>query len=151
MNKLPFVKEFSAGGAVFKREAGNLFWLIQLNEGKQYWQLPKGHLEAGETLAQAALREVEEESGIVGRIIVALSPIEYFFVQDGTKIFKHVDWFLMEAAGGSTENYDPKEVDQAKFVTFDEAMATLSFEDENKVLNEANQLVNTGDFLTKLA
>jgi len=58
-----------AGGVVWRRTAGALqFLLVRPLDGSPVWVLPKGHIEAGETPAVAAVREVREEAGVVARL-----------------------------------------------------------------------------------
>jgi 8-oxo-dGTP pyrophosphatase MutT (NUDIX family) len=66
----------SAGGLVVE---GDRILLISTQGGRR-WQLPKGHIEEGETAEQAALREVREETGVTGQVMAPLSEVEYWFV-----------------------------------------------------------------------
>jgi 8-oxo-dGTP pyrophosphatase MutT (NUDIX family) len=80
------------------------------------WCLPKGRVEAKETLEEAALREVHEETGLRGTIARPLRPIEYTYQArsaDGnrTPIEKTVHFFLIEFSDGSTEDHDAEVVD----------------------------------------
>ncbi len=151
MAKLPLKFEYSAGGAVFKREKGQILWLVQERAGSNYWQIPKGHIEKGETAQEAAVREVEEESGIKPRIIAELSPIKYFYVIENERRAKQVKWFLMEYVSGSTDDFDPHEVSAAKFVPYNQAYELIKYDTEKTVLEEAQKLVTTGDFSTNLS
>jgi ADP-ribose pyrophosphatase YjhB (NUDIX family) len=74
--------EHSAGGVIL--EDGRVL-LIQMRnlEGKEVWTFPKGHLEAGETPRQAAIREVAEETGFDCEITGELYKAEYAFVRKG--------------------------------------------------------------------
>ena len=74
--------------------------------GRLRWSLPKGHVEHGETHEQAAIREVEEETGISGRITARLGSVEYTFVAQGRRIHKRVHHYLMEAVGGELSDAD---------------------------------------------
>ena len=67
--------------------------------GRLLWSLPKGHVEEGETAEDAAVREVEEETGIRGRVIAPLGTIDYWFVAEDRRIHKTVHHYLLEAAG----------------------------------------------------
>lgn len=148
---LPLKREFSAGGVVFRRINGQVLWLVQERAGHGYWQLPKGHIEKGESSQQAAVREVKEESGITVRIITKLSAIKYFYVIENERRFKQVQWYLMEYVAGSTADFDPREVSAAKFVPFKEAYKLIEYENEQKILQAADKLVRTGDFQSNLA
>lgn len=151
MVKTPLLRHFSAGGAVFKREDGNVLWLVQERAGHAYWQIPKGHIEKGEKSPETAVREVKEESGVDARVITKIDDEKYFFIQDGQRIFKTVSWFLMEYISGSTDDFNPREVSAAKFTAYNEAHDLIKFASEKGILEKAQELLNTGDFESKLA
>src|SRR4029077_451625 len=79
------------------------------------WSLPKGHIEAGETAEQAAVREVEEETGIAGEILAELGTIDFWFVADGRRIHKTVRHYLLRRVGGELSDADI-EVDEVAWV-----------------------------------
>ena len=108
------------------------------------WQLPKGRLEAGETAEQAAVREVEEETGVRGRVRHELPAIDYWFSQPDRRVHKRVDYFLLDYAAGSTEGYDPHEVDGAAWMPWDEALARLTFANERRVVEAARRAAEGG-------
>ncbi len=89
------IKEFCAGGLVFCNGK-----LLALERHNNVWLFPKGHIDPGENAAEAAIREVKEESGLTARIIEKLGVTSYSFLESGTEHFKTVEWFLMEAEPG---------------------------------------------------
>ncbi|MCX7570739.1 NUDIX domain-containing protein [Tumebacillus sp. DT12] len=92
------MKEISAGGIVFRKRDDHLdVLLIQDRYGRT--TLPKGHLEEGETVKQAALREVEEETGVKSQIVGdPLGVIHYRCRVPGKgPVMKEVTYYLMEA------------------------------------------------------
>ena len=97
------MKEISAGGVVYRETNGKLeVQMIQDRYGKI--TLPKGKMEAGETIEQTALREISEETGIEGRIIKPLEVVKYQYTLPGTGLVdKEVHYFLVEAIGGELE------------------------------------------------
>ncbi len=99
------------------------------------WCLPKGHVEAGETLAQTAEREVAEETGIIGRSLVTLGTIEYWFTTPQHRVHKMVYHYLLEATGGSLtiENDPDHEAIDAAWVFLDEAEQRLTFPNERRI------------------
>ncbi len=105
------------------------------------WCLPKGHVEPGETLPQTAEREVAEETGIVGRVLVTLGTIEYWFSTPEHRIHKMVHHYLLEATGGSlTIEDDPDhEAIDAVWVHLDEAHRMLTFPNERRIAELAWQ------------
>src|SRR5690242_21793015 len=102
--RLRRVDETSAGGLVVADDGVNepRAALIGRTDrrGRLLWSLPKGHIEEGETPEQTAVREVGEETGIVGAIIRPLGTIDYWFVAERRRIHKTVHHFLMEERGG---------------------------------------------------
>lgn len=94
--------EKTAGGVVYRKHKGQ--WEILLIRDRfGYISLPKGHLEGDETVEQAALREIAEETGISGRIVgEPLGVIEYEYRAGGRSGKKTVTYFLVEAVTGET-------------------------------------------------
>lgn len=96
--------EISAGGVVFRQnEQGQLqIQLIQDRYGKV--SLPKGKMEAGETVEQTALREIAEETGLEGVIVAPIDQIKYKYehASYGT-VNKEVHYYLVKAVGGTLQ------------------------------------------------
>lgn len=88
-------KEFAAGGLVGRRGKVLLVQMKNL-EGRVVWTFPKGHLEKGETWKQAALREVQEETGWKCRGLGRFAEARYKFTRDGRPVDKVVRWYRME-------------------------------------------------------
>src|SRR6476646_1842072 len=90
------VDETSEGGLIVDHESGAAAVIGRLDRrGRLLRSLPKGHIEAGVTAEQAAVREVEEETGISGVILGELGTIDFWFVADGRRIHKTVQHYLM--------------------------------------------------------
>ena len=137
------VEEISAGGIVVDRSGGRpLVALIGRKDrrGRLLWSLPKGHLEAGETAREAAVREVEEETGIRGRVLAELGTIDYWFVADGRRIHKTVHHYLLEADGGELSDEDV-EVDEVAWVPLGELRERLAYAGERRLAETAATLL----------
>ncbi len=137
------VEETSAGGLVVDRSAGRprvaLIGRVD-RRGRLLWSLPKGHLEDGETTEDAAVREVEEETGIRGRVLAALGTIDYWFVADDRRIHKTVHHYLLEASGGELSDQD-LEVDEVAWVPLDELRERLAYAGERRLAETAAGLL----------
>jgi 8-oxo-dGTP pyrophosphatase MutT (NUDIX family) len=96
-------KEISAGGVVYRSGSRGLeIQLIVDRYGKI--SLPKGKMEAGETIEETALREIQEETGTIGRVIAPLDIIKYTYQHPmHGKVDKEVHYYLVEAIGGETK------------------------------------------------
>jgi 8-oxo-dGTP pyrophosphatase MutT (NUDIX family) len=141
--RLPRVDETSAGGLVLDLSgAVPLGALIGRTNrrGRLLWSLPKGHLEAGETLEQAAIREVAEETGITGVIIGTLGTIDFWFVVDGRRVHKTVHHYLMRAVGGVLSDADV-EVTEVAWVPLPAIAEQLAYSDERNLLDRAVRLL----------
>ena len=137
------MEETSAGGLVVDRKNGQpVVALIGRKDrrGRLLWSLPKGHLEAGETAPEAAVREVEEETGIRGRVIAELGTIDYWFVAEGRRIHKTVHHYLLEASGGELSDEDV-EVDEVAWVPLDELRERLAYAGERRLAEAAAELL----------
>jgi 8-oxo-dGTP pyrophosphatase MutT (NUDIX family) len=111
--------------------------------GRLEWCLPKGHLEGTETPEQAAVREIEEETGIRGRIVAELGTIDYWFSVEGRRIHKTVHHYLLEATGGElTIEGDPDaEAVDVAWVPLTELGTRLAFPNERRIARTARSLL----------
>jgi len=108
--------------------------------GRLLWSLPKGHIEAGESAEEAAVREVAEETGIVGRIVGRLGTIDFWFMADGRRVHKTVHHFLLRAESGELSDADV-EVAAVAWVPLDEISSRLAYEDERALLVRVPELL----------
>lgn len=108
--------------------------------GRLRWSLPKGHVEAGETTEQAAMREVAEETGISGRITARLGSVDYTFTAAGKRIHKRVHHFLMVAIGGELSDADI-EVTEVAWVPLEELDERLAYAGERRLARRATELL----------
>lgn len=144
MRRLPAVNETSAGGVVVDVHEGRARIAIiarRNRSGRIEWCLPKGHVEPGETLQQTAEREVAEETGILGRVLVTLGTVEYWFSTPQHRIHKMVHHYLLEATGGHlTIAGDPdQEAIDAVWCQLDEVHQMLTFPNERRIAQVAWQ------------
>src|SRR5690242_15974874 len=100
------VRDVSAGGVVYRQRDGLLQVALVGKITPSRWGLPKGGQQRGESLEQAALREVSEETGLQARLICPLGDIQYWFRWGGRRHNKTVYFYLMEAIGGDLSLHD---------------------------------------------
>jgi 8-oxo-dGTP pyrophosphatase MutT (NUDIX family) len=138
----PEVEEISAGGVIIDVDNGvaRIAVIARRNRaGRVEWCLPKGHVEKEETLEQTAVREVAEETGIVGRVLASLGTIDYWFSASGTRVHKIVHHFLLEATAGELSiegDPDAEAIDVAWF-PLGEVESHLTFPNERQIAHEA--------------
>lgn len=133
----------SAGGVVVRPEPEGLHVAMIATRGRSRWGLPKGAPNPEESVAEAAIREVWEETGIHAEIISLLDRIEYFFRANDKLIRKEVDFFLMRYVEG-TIRPQLTEVDDVEWVELGEAIERASFESEKRILAMVEQAWRAG-------
>lgn len=138
------VDEVSAGGLVIN-EGGTKGLLIGRRDLKDasrerlLWSLPKGHIEAGETPQEAAIREVAEETGIQSEISRELGVIDFWFMAGGKRIHKTVHHYLFREVGGTLAP-QVSEVDDVGWFPLEEIISLLAYPDEKKLIAKSGEL-----------
>ncbi len=119
----------AAGGVVWRRSGAGIEVLLVHRPRYDDWTLPKGKLDSGEDHTAAALREVEEETGLRASLGPELAESEYV---DRRRRPKRVRWWAMTALGGTFVPGD--EVDQVRWLPVADAAATLTYDRDRAVL-----------------
>ena len=122
--------EFSAGGVVVRGDSCIVIVPTRrAADGTKVLALPKGHPDGGESAADAALREVREETGVEATLVEKLGDIRYWYMRDGRRIAKVVSFFLFDYVAGGLEDHD-HEVERADWMALDEAAHRLTYKGE---------------------
>jgi len=140
-------REFSAGGIVFKKQNGQIVWLIRRPapnpqyRGNLGWSFPKGWVDKGEKLEEAATREVKEEGGVVAKVISKLQTLKIFFTdQNGEKVMKFITYFVMEYVSDTPEGFG-WETAEAKWMAVTETQNLLIHKNEKELLVQAIKMI----------
>lgn len=133
--------EYSAGGVVLHEGRVLLIRTSDLR-GRTVWAFPKGKLDRGETAPQAAVREVEEETGWRCRIECELPRSEYWYQRAGQRVKKAVRWFRMAPIGDTGET--DGEVDEVAWVPVGEALDRLTYKSDQETLKRVTQAGRPG-------
>ncbi len=145
MPRLPVRTQVSAGGILFRYSGSRLEVAITRHydmRGDQVWSLPKGLVEEHEAPEETALREVEEETGLRGRIVAKVGESTYWYADPVQKVRykKTVHFYLMQYVSGDTSGHD-WEVEEVRWVSHEEALQLLSYKGEREMLARAIELL----------
>jgi len=136
------LEETSAGGVVFRRADGNGVVYLLIKDSYRNWGFPKGHVEPGEEPADAARREVAEETGLADLALHELvQEIDWFFRFHGRLIHKTCTFFLMESAAGDVCPQQDEGITACRWLPLEEALTTVSYANAREVLRMAGELV----------
>ena len=128
--------EVSAGAVVFYRGEQIEYLLLLAN----YWGFAKGHIEPGEDERAAALREVREEAGLEVEILDGFREVDaYTFQKQGQSIDKRSVYFVAQA-----QHRDARlshEHTAMVWLSFEQALARLSYEGGRQILRKANEFL----------
>lgn len=107
------------------------------------WGLPKGHVEGGETPEQAALREVEEETGLGDLTVVAQLPtIDWYFRDRGRLVRKFCHFFLLESRAGEPVPQLDEGITGCVWQPATVAVETISYANARDVMRSAAALLS---------
>lgn len=133
-NGLP---EFSAGGVVLRE--GQVALIVPVKRGAggiRVVGLPKGHPDGDETAAEAATREVREETGLTAELIEPLGEVHYEYERKGRTMHKTVAFFLFLYVSGSLDDHDD-EIEEASWMPLGDAVAAVTYPGEREILRRA--------------
>jgi 8-oxo-dGTP pyrophosphatase MutT (NUDIX family) len=130
-------KVVSSGGVIFRNANGD--FEVALVSRRNIWCLPKGLIEANETAEEAALREVQEETGLKGEIVSKIGEVSYSFFRK-QRYFKTVHFYLLRFVGGSMEAHD-SEMERVKWFPIADAIKVLTYVNEKKIMNKASEIL----------
>jgi 8-oxo-dGTP pyrophosphatase MutT (NUDIX family) len=140
---VPTKREISAGGVVYRRDGGEIDIVLasrRTRRGQLAWGLAKGGIEDGESMEDAAVREVREETGLVAEIEASLGETRYFYVWENVRIRKTVHFFLMRHTGGDIEDRDD-EMEEIRWFPLERALKRAAYRGERDVLSRASELL----------
>ena len=136
--------EVSAGGIVYRRTGVEPARFLLIRDSYDNWGFPKGHLEDGESPADAARRETGEETGLDRLVLLGpIRVIDWHFRFRGRHIHKYCHFFLFESPDGEPCPQVDEGITDCQWRTLDEALELLSYDNARGVLKRAGEMVRT--------
>ena len=134
-------RETSAGGVVFRRGEDGVARFLLIRDSYKNWGFPKGHLEPGEPPAQAARREVAEETALEGLVLHGpIKVIDWYFRFRGKTIHKYCHFFLFESKRGEPAPQVNEGITECTWQPPDDALRTISYDNAREVLRRAAEM-----------
>lgn len=138
------VREPTAGGIVFRRSKAGLEVLL-IQDAKDRWTIPKGHIEPGEKARQTAEREIQEETGLEKVAVLSfLGKIHFRYRRANTLVLMTTEIFLARAEG-DTDAIKPEEwMNGIAWFPITDALDKIEYEDIEKLILLAMRRIREG-------
>jgi 8-oxo-dGTP pyrophosphatase MutT (NUDIX family) len=140
---VPTKREISAGGVVYRRAGDEIEIVLasrRTRRGQLAWGLAKGGIEDDESMEDAALREVREETGLLAEIEASLGETRYMYVWEDVRIRKTVHFFLMRHTGGDVDDRDD-EMEEIRWFPLERALKRAAYRGERDMLARAAEML----------
>lgn len=129
------VREPTAGGIVFRRGSKGDIELLLIQDAKDRWTIPKGHIEEGETAAQTAKREIGEEAGLTDVDMLGwLGKIHFRYRRIDKLVLMTTQIYLVRARGNTDAIKKEEWMNGIKWFSFNEALDLIEYEDIGKLM-----------------
>lgn len=129
------VREPTAGGIVYRRNDKGEVEILLIQDAKDRWTIPKGHIEEGETAQETAVREIKEEAGLADtKVICWLGKIHFRYRRMNTLVLMTTQIYLVKAQGDTDQIKKEEWMNGIKWFPFNEALDKIEYEDIGKLM-----------------
>ncbi|MBM3209814.1 NUDIX domain-containing protein [Candidatus Saccharibacteria bacterium] len=129
------VREPTAGGIVFRRNEKKEVEILLIQDAKNRWTIPKGHIEDGETAQQTALREIGEEAGLHETEALGwLGKIHFRYRRIDKLVLMTTQIYLVRAKGDTNAIQKEEWMNGIKWFSFNDALEEIEYEDIGKLM-----------------
>lgn len=129
------VREPTAGGIVFRRDSEGGVEILLIQDSKDRWTIPKGHIEEGETAQETAKREIGEEAGLTETEVLGwLGKIHFRYRRVDKLVLMTTQIYLVRAVGDSNAIQKEEWMNGIKWFKFNDALDAIEYEDIGKLM-----------------
>lgn len=138
VRRKPVIKEVlrepTAGGIVYRKDGKNVEILL-IQDAKDRWTIPKGHIEEGEQAKETAEREIKEETGLQKvKVLNWLGKINFRYRRQQSLVLMTTDIFLVEAQGDTNKLQPEDWMNGIRWFSAQEALDKIEYEDIGKII-----------------
>lgn len=140
------VREPTAGGIIFRRSKSGEVEILLVQDSKDRWTIPKGHIEPGETAKQTARREIGEEAGLHDvEILDWLGKIHFRYRRMEKLVLMTTQIYLVKAKGDTDAITKEDWMNGIKWFKYHEALDEIEYEDIGKLMLLAMKKIRQGN------
>ena len=142
------VREPTSGGIVFRMTRDNKdIEILLIQDSKNRWTIPKGHIEPGETAKQTAIREIGEESGLHHvQVLTWLGKIHFKYRRQDKLVLMTTQIYLVRSLDDHEKPQKEKWMNGIKWFSFKDALDAIEYDDIEKLMLIAKKKIRAGEF-----
>lgn len=139
------VREPTAGGIIYRHNQKNEVEILLIQDAKNRWTIPKGHIEENETAEAAARREIAEEAGLTDTEVLGwLGKINFRYRRVNTLVLMTTQIYLVRAGGDTASIKKEEWMNGIKWFGFHEALDKIEYDDIGKLMLLAMKRIRQG-------
>ena len=136
------VREPTSGGIVFRRNKAGEIEILLIQDAKDRWTIPKGHIEEGETAQQTARREIGEEAGLMDVDMLGwLGKIHFRYRRIERLVLMTTQIYLVRARGDTDAIQKEDWMNDIRWFSFADALDVIEYEDIAKLMLKASKRI----------
>ena len=142
------VREPTSGGIIFRFTLDKKdIEILLIQDSKERWTIPKGHIEPGETAKVTARREIEEETGLKNvSVLTWLGKIHFKYRRLDKLVLMTTQVYLVQALDSKEQPMPEKWMKGIRWFSFREALEVIEYEDIEKLMLIAKKKIRAGEF-----